>query len=107
MALPLNTPPGSAQANLETFYLKLMAAGLIGDEAVLPTSFRHDAVVYDSEALKTVDTFERECRRARNALRLAGAIDSDGHLTDYGREIERFPGAGSAALAFMFAEQLA
>ena len=107
LSLPLNTPPGSAQTNLETFYLKLMAAGLDADAAVLPTSFRHDAVVYDSEALKTIETFDKECRRARHALRLAGAVDSDGHLTDYGREIERFPGDGSEALAFMLAEQLA
>jgi HrpA-like RNA helicase len=107
LALALNTPPGSAQANLEGFFLKLVAAGLNIDGAILPTSFRHDAVVYDSEALKTVDTFENEYRRARNALRLAGAIDSDGHLTDYGHEIERFPGDASEALAFMLAEQLA
>lgn len=107
LSLPLNTPPGSAQTNLETFYLKLMAAGLDADAAVLPTNFRHDAVVYDSEALKTIETFGKECRRARHALRLAGAVDSEGHLTDYGREIERFPGDGSEALAFMLAEQLA
>ena len=51
--------------------------------------------------------FETECRRARNALRLAGAVDTDGHLTEYGRDVERFPGSGSEALALMLSEQLA
>ena len=40
LALPRNTPPGSAQTNLEGFYLKLMAAGLDAERAVLPVSFR-------------------------------------------------------------------
>ncbi len=105
--LPKNTPPGSAQTNLETFYLKLMAAGVDVEAAVLPTNFRHDAVAYDADALEVIRTFEHECRRAANALRLAGAVDAEGHLTEYGREIERFPGEGSGALAMMLAEQLA
>ena len=107
LQLPKNTPPGSAQTNLETFYLKLMAAGVDVDTAVLPTNFRHDAVTYDADALEVIRTFEHECRRAANALRLAGAVDSEGHLTEYGREVERFPGEGSSALAMMLAEQLA
>lgn len=107
LALPRNTPPGSAQANLEGFYLKLMAAGLDAERAVLPVSFRHDSITYDADALKVIGTFESECRRAQNALRLAGAVDPDGHLTDYGRDVERFPGTGSEALALMLSEQLA
>lgn len=105
--LPKNTPPGSAQTNLETFYLKLMAAGVDVDAAVLPTNFRHETVSYDADALEVIRTFEHECRRAAHALRLAGAVDSEGHLTEYGREVERFPGEGSGALAMMLAEQLA
>ena len=107
LQLPKNTPPGSAQTNLESFYLKLMAAGVDIAAAVLPTNFRHDAVAYDADALKVIRTFEHESRRAANALRLAGAVDSEGHLTEYGREVERFPGEGSSALALMLAEQLA
>lgn len=107
LALPRNTPPGSAQVNLESFYLKLVAAGLDGERAVLPASFRHDAIQYDAEGLKVVETFERERLRAQLALKASGAIGNDGQLTEYGREIERFPGSGSDALAFMLAEQLA
>ncbi len=107
MELPLNTPPGSTQTSLESFFLKLIAAGLDVNKAELPVSFRHDSFSYDTESEKTIDVFVRECQRARNALQLAGAIDSRNHLTDYGREIERFPGEGSEALALILAEHLA
>lgn len=107
LAFAKNTPPGSAQKNLESFCLKLMAAGVDIDTAVLPTSFRHETLAYDADGLGVITTFESECRRAKKALRLSGAVDSDGHLTDYGREVERFPGEGSEALALMLAEQLA
>ena len=40
-------------------------------------------------------------------MRLTGAVDGDGHLTDYGSDLERFPGTGAEALALMLAEQLA
>ena len=107
LALPRNTPPGSAQANLEGFYLKLMAAGVDSERAVLPVSFRHESITYDADALKVISTFESECRRAREALKQAGAVGTDGYLTDYGRDVERFPGSGSEALALMLSEQLA
>ncbi|MCL4864938.1 MAG: DEAD/DEAH box helicase, partial [Gemmatimonadales bacterium] len=102
-----NTPPGSAQTNLETFWMKLMAAGVEQDAAVLPVSFRHESIVPDTAGLRVRETFERESNRARGALRATGATDPDGHLTEYGRDLERFPGTGSEALALMLAEQLA
>jgi len=102
-----NTPPGSAQTNLETFWMKLMAAGVEQDAAVPPVSFRHESVVPDEAGLRVRETFERESTRARAALRATGATDKDGHLTEYGRDLERFPGTGSEALALMLAEQLA
>ena len=107
LSLPRNTPPGSTQTNLETFYMKLLAAGLDLEESVLPANFRHESVSYDEDALKIMSTFDKESERARSALRLAGAVDHEGHLTEYGRELERFPGTGSEALALMLAEQLA
>jgi HrpA-like RNA helicase len=107
LSLPRNTPPGSAQTNLETFYMKLMAAGLELEEVALPANFRHESVSCDADALRIIETFEKESERAKQALKLAGAVDNDGHLTEYGRELERFPGTGSEALALMLAEQLA
>jgi len=107
LSLPRSTPPGSAQTNLESFYMKLMAAGVDLEDAVLPANFRHESVSCDAGALQIIETFEKESKRAQHALRLAGAVDSDGHLTEYGRDLERFPGTGSEALALMLAEQLA
>ncbi len=107
LAMSSNTPPGAAQKNLESFYMKLLATGMNLDEAVLPVSFRHESLSYDADGLKVMQTFEQESTRAQRALRLAGAVDGDGHLTEYGRELESFPGNGSEALALMMAEQLA
>jgi HrpA-like RNA helicase/ribosomal protein L6P/L9E len=107
LALPKNTPAGSTQANLETFYMKLISAGVAIDNAVLPANFVHDSVACDEDAKKCIDTFNRESARARRALSLSGALDRDGDLTQFGRELERFPGEGSEALAIMLADQLA
>ena len=44
LAMARNTPPGSAQNNLESFYMKLLAAGLDLSDAALPANFRHERV---------------------------------------------------------------
>lgn len=107
LSLPKNTPPGSTQINLEAFYMKLISAGLDPDETSLPANFVHESVSYDQEALNYISTFNKESLRARNALSKNGAVDHDGHLTEFGREIGRFPGEASHALAIMLADQLA
>ncbi|MGO8967058.1 MAG: KH domain-containing protein [Mycobacterium sp.] len=107
LALPRNTPPGSTQTNLETFYAKLIAAGVDLEDTALPANFVHETVSYDQDARKSIEVFNKESTRALRALSLSGAVDGDGHLTEFGRELERFPGDGSRALAIMLADQLA
>ena len=107
LQLARNTAPESAQVNLETFYMKLISSGLDLDQAALPGSFTDDAVTLDAAGQQYVDVFARESSRARRALALTGAVDSDGHLTDFGRELERFSGDGASAVAMMLADQLA
>jgi HrpA-like RNA helicase len=106
-ALPMNTPPGSTQTNLESYFMKLLAAGLDLDEIELPSNFTHPAVELDEDARQNIDTFNAESERARRALALSGATDSEGHLTEFGRELERFPGTGAEAMALMLSDQLA
>lgn len=106
-SLPRSTPPGSTQTNLENFYMKLISAGIDGDDLVLPSNFTHERVNYDADGLRNIETFNRESERAIRALASSGAIDHDGHLTDFGSELERFPGSGAHAMAIMLADQLA
>src|SRR5205823_5038210 len=63
----------------------------------------------DESAQHAMSVFRREITRAGHALRMSGAVDRDGHLTSFGKELERFSGLGSAAraIAVMFADQLA
>lgn len=107
LQLAKNTAPESAQVNLETFYMKLISSGLDLDQAALPGSFVDETVALDAAGQHYVDVFVRESGRARRALALTGAIDGDGHLTDFGRELERFSGDGASAVAMMLADQLA
>jgi HrpA-like RNA helicase/predicted RNA-binding protein YlqC (UPF0109 family) len=107
MSLPRDTPPGSTQTNLETFSMKLLSAGLDLDRVVLPANFSHPNIVRDDSANQACQLFSKELIRARSALKSSGAIDADGHLTDYGRDLDRFPGSGSRAIAIMLADQLA
>lgn len=107
LQLAKNTAPESAQVNLETFYMKLISSGLDLDQAALPGSFVDEAVALDAAGQHYVDVFARESSRARRALALTGAVDGDGHLTDFGRELERFSGDGASAVAMMLADQLA
>ncbi len=107
LQLAKNTAPESAQVNLETFYMKLISSGLDLDQAALPGSFVDEAVALDEAGKHYVDVFARESARARRALALTGAVDGDGHLTDFGRELERFSGDGARAVAMMLADQLA
>lgn len=107
LALPANTPPGSTQVNLEAFYMKLISAGLEPGRIELPSSFEHPKLILDTDGERARTTFKQESERALRALAGSGATDADGHLTEFGREIERFAGEGCEALATMFADQLA
>ncbi len=102
-----NTPPGSTQTNLEIFYMKLLSAGIDIDNVSLPANFVHKNVECDEEARRNIETFNLESIRAKHTLIASGAVDLDGHLTEFGRELERFPGSGARAVAIMLADQLA
>lgn len=107
LSLPRNTSPESTRSNLEEFYMKLAAAGADLAEAVVPGDFVPEQSAVDDDALRHVKTFQAESQRARRVLKLTGVLDGDGDLTTFGRELERYPGAGTHALALMLADQLA
>jgi HrpA-like RNA helicase len=105
-----DTPPGSTRDNLEAL---VMTAKMGGIHDVLsfdwPAAFQPSTVDLDDMANKARQVFLRELHRADHALRLGGAIDSDGHPTSFGKELVRFQGLGStaSALATMYADRLA
>ncbi|MBF6621604.1 MAG: hypothetical protein ITG02_15410 [Patulibacter sp.] len=107
--LPRDTPPGSTRDNLEQLVMKAKAAG-IDDVAV--SGFKwpaaHKFGQLDASAERAADIFTQELERASHALEANGAVDAEGHLTSFGKELERF-GQHSAgfAIAAMFADQLA
>lgn len=107
LSLARNTPPETSQKNLESHYMKLLSSGLDPDAMPLPGSYAAEDADVDKAGRDNIDQFERESSRARRALAAAGAIDADGHLTEFGRDIERFSGDGASALAIMLADQLA
>lgn len=107
LSLARNTPPETSQKNLESYYMKLLSSGLDPDLVLLPGSHVPEGADVDNAGREYVEQFKRESQRARRALALAGAIDAVGHLTEFGRDMELFPGDGSNALAIMLADQLA
>ena len=107
LQLDKNTPPESSLVNLEAYLMKILASGLSADGLALPGGFSDETVNLDEAGRDNVDGFRREIERARRALALSGALDGDGHLTSFGRELERFSGEGSHALALMLSDQLA
>lgn len=107
LSLPRNTPPESTRTNLEQFYLKLVAAGADLADAVLPGNLILPDGSLDSDAQHHLEVFASETQRVRHVLKLSGALDAEGDLTSFGRELERYPGDGADALALMLADQLA
>ena len=107
LSLARNTPPETSQKNLESHYMKLLSSGLDPDEMPLPGGHAAEGAEIDQAGRDYIAQFERESARARGALAAAGAIDADGHLTEFGRDIERFAGDGASALAIMLADQMA
>jgi HrpA-like RNA helicase/predicted RNA-binding protein with RPS1 domain len=106
--LPRDTPPGSTRENQEKLIMKAKSAGFDdAAEFAWPASFRSDLVEYDEDALKYIDVFTKEMTRAKRVLHSSGALDSQGHLTLFGQELERFPGPAEEAIAIMLADQLA
>src|SRR5262249_37748455 len=57
----------------------------------------------------SIANFKAEIARSAAAARANGIVDDEGHLTPYGRELDRFAGltSAAAALATMYADQLA
>lgn len=107
LSLPRNTPPEACRKNLESFRMKLIASGVDPEEGPLPGGHVGDEDRLDEAGREDLKRFRLEIERARSALILAGAIDPDGHMTGFGREIERFGGDGASALATMLGDQLA
>lgn len=106
--LPYDTPPAASRENLEKLVMTAKAGGVdnIDDfDWPIKHSVRKDQSDVDSH-----DNFVAELSRASQALRINGIVDEDGHLTPFGKEVQRFSVAGTppaSALAVMFADQLA
>ena len=107
LALPKDTPPGSTRVNLEAFSMKLIAAGIDLNETPLPAGFVPEAATFDAASQQNIANFNKELKRAQNTLSKIGATDSDGHLTEFGRDLDRFRGEGTHGLALMLADQMA
>ncbi|MBM7804189.1 HrpA-like RNA helicase [Geodermatophilus bullaregiensis] len=105
--LPRDTPPGSTRDNLEQLVMKAKAGG-IDDVTSFKWPAAHRFGDLDESALNAIDIFEAELRRADKALVTNGSVDADGHLTPFGKELERFGKHSTAfAVATMIADQLA
>lgn len=105
--LPRDTPAGSTRENLEQLVMKAKATG-IDDVANFLWPAAHKFGNPDPSALGAMAIFNQELTRANEALKTNGVVDTDGHLTAFGKELERF-GQHSAgfAVATIIADQLA
>ncbi|WP_298937430.1 DEAD/DEAH box helicase [uncultured Ruegeria sp.] len=107
LSFPVDTPPSSTRINLEAFSTKLIAAGIDLESTPLPAGFTPEGASLDPDAKDNIQKFNMELKRARGNLSKMGAVDGDGHLTEFGRDLERFSGDGTHGLALMLADQLA
>jgi HrpA-like RNA helicase len=107
LSLARDTPPESTRKNLEAFCMKLISAGLDVQTAVLPANFESPGFEPDQYGKEASETFQKELDRAKRALRTGGLVDVDGDLTEIGREIDRYPGEASEALAIAVSDRLA
>jgi hypothetical protein len=91
-------------------YTKAKAGGIDDPlEFPWPAGFVAAGVDIDDSARHSRANFKAEIVRSAAAARANGIVDDDGHLTHYGRELDRFAGltSAAAALATMYADQLA
>ena len=100
-------PTGIHANQSQQFYMKLVAAGADLADAVVPGDIALPDGSLDDDAQHHREVFASESHRVRQVLQLTGALDADGDLTSFGRELERYPGDGANALALMLADQLA
>jgi HrpA-like RNA helicase len=107
LSLARDTPPESTRSNLEEFCTRLISTGLDPETAVLPGNFESADYKPDEFAREAAQTFTKELKRANQTLRLGGLVDADGDLTALGREIERYSGTASEALAIALGDRLA
>lgn len=107
LSLPRDTPPEATRTNLEEFCTRLISSGLDPENAVLPGNFQSSGYHPDEFAQKAAETFTKEIGRAHDMLKAGGLVDADGDLTDLGREIERYSGSASEALAVALGDRLA
>lgn len=108
--LPRDTPPGSTRENLEKLIMTAKAGG-VDDLADFPWPAACEFGELDDSAIKARETFQLELARAEQALVLNGVLDAEhGHLTSFGKEMQRFAVTGASAataLSIMLADQLA
>ena len=107
LSLARDTPPEATRKNLESFCSKIISAGLDVENAALPANFESPEYKPDEYGRQASNTFRTELQRAHQTLRNTGLIDGDGDLTELGREIERYPGEASEALAIALGDRLA
>lgn len=107
LSLARDTPPESTRKNLESFCSKLISAGLDLENAALPASFESPIYNPDDFGRQASNTFRNELTRAHRTLRATGLVDGDGDLTELGREVDRYPGDASEALAIALGDRLA
>lgn len=107
--LPQDTPPGSTRQNLEQLIMTAKAGG-VDDVEDFPWPARSTFNMADKSAEESQATFVKELSRAGRALERSGILDDDGHLTTFGREVQRFAAVGkpvATGLAIIVADQLA
>jgi HrpA-like RNA helicase len=108
LEMPRDTPAGSTQTNLESFVLKMLAAGEDPSRLAFPADFEAPDVVRDSYAQESAQSFTQERQRATAALMGNGAVTSDGkRLTRMGAELTRSRLPSEQAIALMYADRLA
>ncbi|MFH8464100.1 helicase-related protein [Streptomyces sp. NPDC017991] len=111
LKLTEDTAPGSTRENLERLVMTAKMGGL--DSVVdfpWPAAFVPEPpLALDKAAEASRKTFVDELRRADQALRTNGSLDTGGHPTTFGKELNRLQVLGStgAALAVMHADRLA
>jgi HrpA-like RNA helicase len=108
LAMPLDTPAGSTQTNLEGTILRLIAAGEDPTDVVFPGDFEADGLTLDTFARESAERFRRERDRALLAAQTNGAVARDGKsLTPLGAELVHCRLSTEKAIALMFADRLA
>lgn len=108
--LDKETAPGSTRTNQEQLIMTAKAGGIDNiQDFPWPAAHPYDEENMEDAARTAMKGFILERDRAESALALNGALDESGHLTAFGKDLQRFTTDGTAAfaMAVMFADQMA